>query len=153
MKCRELDELRLSIELRKETPLQQLDLSGLEGWSGGSCTSTHVLLTEYHNIISLEPVELCCTSLAKHEVVDYEPFKDRFQQIPPPMVKEVRVHMKEMLEMGAIHPSQSPWCNAVMLARKRDGGLCFSIDLCKLNVETKRILIHCLTYKRPLKVS
>ena len=31
------------------------------------------------------------------------------------MVEELRAHMKEMLEVGAIHPSQSPWCNAVML--------------------------------------
>ena len=50
------------------------------------------------------------------------------------MVEEVRAHMKEMLEVGTIPPSQSPWCNAVMLVRKKDGGLCFCIDLHKLNV-------------------
>ena len=42
--------------------------------------------------------------LVKHEirVVDDEPFKERFQRIPPPMVDEVHAHMKEMLEVGAI---------------------------------------------------
>ena len=41
---------RMSIEHRKEILLLQLDLSGLEGWSGINCTSTHALLTEYHDI-------------------------------------------------------------------------------------------------------
>ena len=101
--------------------LQQLDLSGLEGWCGANHTSVHALLTEYHDIFSLEPWELGCTGLTKHEiwVVDDEPFKERFQRIPPPMVEEVRDHMEEMLEVGAINPSQSPWCNTVMLVRRR----------------------------------
>ena len=36
------------------------------------------------------------------------------------MVEEVRAHMKEMLEVGAICPSQSPWFIAIMLVRKKD---------------------------------
>ena len=39
------------------------------------------------------------------------------------MVEEVRNHLREMLESGAIRPSQSAWCNAVILVRKKDGGL------------------------------
>ena len=54
------------------------------------------------------------------------------------MVKKVRAHMKEMLEAGTIHPSQSPWCNAVVLVRKKDGGLCFCIDFHQLNARTKK---------------
>ena len=134
--------------------LQQLDLSGLEGWPRTNCTSAHALLTKCHDLFLLGPGESGCTSLKKHEiqVVDNEPFKERFQRIPPPMVEEVRVHMKEMLEAGTIHPSQSPWCNALMLVRKKDGGLHFCIDFCKLNVWTKNILIHYPTYERPLRV-
>ena len=60
--------------------LQQLDLTGLEGWSGANCVSACAHHTEYHNIFSLEPGELGCNSLVKHEikVVDDEPFKERF---------------------------------------------------------------------------
>ena len=53
------------------------------------------------------------------------------------MVEEVRAHVKKMLEAGIICPSQSPWCNTIMLVRK-DGGLCFCIDFCKLNVRTEK---------------
>ena len=77
--------MKMSIECRKEMLLQQLDVSGQEGYSGANCTSAHALLTEYHDIFSLEPGGLGCTGLAKHDirVVDDEPFKERFQRIPP----------------------------------------------------------------------
>ena len=54
------------------------------------------------------------------------------------MVEEMRAYVKEMLEVGTIHPSQSPWCNTIMLVRKKDGGQHFSIDFCKLNLRTKK---------------
>ena len=62
------------------------------------------------------------------ELLDHEPFKERFHRIAPPLVEEVWQHIQEMLDGGAIHPSQSPRCNAVVLVRKKDGSLCFCID-------------------------
>ena len=49
------------------------------------------------------------------------------------MVEEVRNHLKEMLESGAIRPSQSAWCSAMVLVWKKDGSLHFCIDFCHLN--------------------
>ena len=51
---------------------------------------------------------------------------------------EVREHLKLMLEAGAIHPSNSPWCNAVVLVRKKDGSLRFCIDFRRLNSLTRK---------------
>ena len=45
------------------------------------------------------------------------------------------VHMKEMLEVGAIHSSQSPWCNTTILVWKKEGGLHFCTDFCKLRAK------------------
>ena len=53
--------------------------------------------------------------------------------IPPLMVEEVRNYLREMLEASAIRPSQSAWCNAVVLVRKKNGSLHFCIDFCHLN--------------------
>ena len=54
------------------------------------------------------------------------------------LVEEVREHIQEMLDGGVIWPSQSPWCNAVVLVRKKDGGLQFCIDFRQLNSRTKK---------------
>ena len=43
-----------------------------------------------------------------------------------------------MLELGAIQPSQSAWCNAVVLVRKKDGGLRFCINFHHLNMCMKK---------------
>ena len=72
------------------------------------------------------------------KVTDDTPFKEWFRQIPLPVVEEVGNHLKEMLESGAVRPSQSAWCNAVVLVWKEDGGLCFCIDFCCLNAHTKK---------------
>ena len=139
-KVQGIHQTKMSVERRKEVLLQQLDLSALDGWSEVNQAAAHTLLVDYHDIFSLEPGELGCTHLAKHQirVFDDEPFKEQFWRIPRPIVDEVQAHMKEMLEAGAICPSQSPWCNAVLLVHKKDGGLFFHNDFCKLNARTKK---------------
>ena len=67
-----------------------------------------------------------------------EPFKERFRHIAPPLVDEVRQHIQEMLDGSAIRPSQLPWCNAVVIARKKDGSLRFCINFHRLNARTKK---------------
>ena len=46
----------------------------------------------------------------------------------------------DMLEAGAIHPSQSPWCSVVVLVRKKDSTLHFCIDFRCLNAWMKKDL-------------
>ena len=50
----------------------------------------------------------------------------------------MRQHLQEMLDGGAIRPSQLPWCNAVMLVKKKDGMLRFCINFRHLNAHTKK---------------
>ena len=54
------------------------------------------------------------------------------------MYEEVKVHIQEMLDVGAIRPSNSPWTSAVVLVWKKDGKLWFCIDLQKLNTRTNK---------------
>ena len=54
------------------------------------------------------------------------------------MVVEVQNHLWEMLESGAIRPSQGAWCNAVVLVWKKDGSLQFCINFCHLNARMKK---------------
>ena len=122
---------------RQDLLLEKLDLSGLEAWPQEQAEQDHSLLKEYHDIFSLEKCDMGHTNATKHKIVlkdpDTLPFKERFRRIPPPQLDEVREHLKLMLDAGVIWPSNSPWCNAVVLVRKKDGSLCFCIDFRKLN--------------------
>ena len=97
-------------------------------------------LAKYHDVFSLDPAELGCSYSTEHiiKVTDDTHFKEEFRQIPPPLVEEVRNHLKEMLESGTIRPSQIAWCNAMVLVWKKDGGLHFCIDFCCLNSSTEK---------------
>ena len=82
-----------------------------------------------------------CTDATKHIIKllpeQDKPFKERFRRIALHEVEEVHQHIQEMLDGGAIWPSQSPWCNAIVLVQKKDGTLRFCIDFRCLNAHTK----------------
>ena len=78
------------------------------------------------------------TSIVYHsiKVNDFVPFNEWYRCIPPGMYEEVKVHIQEMLDVGAIRPSNSPCASAVVLVQKKDGKLPYCIDLPKLNART-----------------
>ena len=120
--------------------LDKLDLSGLEAWPTEQAEKARGLLQEYHDIFSLEKHGMGHTNTTKHKIVlkdlDTPSFTERFHRIPPPQLDEVREHLKLMLDVGVVQPSNSPWCNAVVLVRKKDGSLRFCIDFRRLNALT-----------------
>ena len=135
---------KLSIEERQELLMlllrQEGGLDELAQWTPELAQKFKQMLMEYHDIFSLDKNEIGCTNTAKHiiELLDNEPFKEKFWWIAPPLLDKVREHLQEMLDGGAIRPSQSPWCNAVVLVQKKDGGLWFCIDFRRLNAWTKK---------------
>ena len=130
----------MSVVTRQEKLLEKLNLDGLAHWSPGNAAVVRELVLAYHDIFALEGSELGCTSAIEHErhIKNSESFKERFQCIPPPLLEEVCASLWDMLEVGAIRPSQSPWCNVVVLVRKKDSTLCFCVDFRCLNTWTKK---------------
>ena len=130
----------LTVRQRHGKLFDELDLSSLELWTAELADTACQLLAEYHDVILLDPAELGCTHSTEHiiKVIDDTPFKEWFRWIPPLMVEEVRNHWKEMWGSGTIRPSQSAWCNAVVLVQKKDRGLHFCINFCCLNACTKK---------------
>ena len=122
---------------RQDLLLEKLDLLGLEAWPQEQAEQACSLLKEYHDIFSLEKRDMGHTNATKHKIVlkdpDTPPLKEHSCRILPPQLDEVREHLKLMLDAGVIRPSNSPWCNAVVLVRKKDWSLRFCIDFRKLN--------------------
>ena len=130
----------MSAAVRQEKLLEKLNLDGLAYWSPENAAVVRELVLAYHDVFALESNELGCTSAIKHEIhiENGEPFKERFRHIPPPLLEQVHVCLRDMLEAGVICLSQSPWCNAVVLVQKKDSTLHFCMDFRCLNMHTKK---------------
>ena len=130
----------LSVVVRQEKLLEKLNLDGLANWSSENVAAVRELVLAYHNVFALESNELGCTSAIEHEIhiKNDKPFKEWFRRIPLPLLEEVRTSLRDMLEAGVIHLSQSPWYTTVVLVWKKDGTLHFCMDFRYLNVHMKK---------------
>ena len=125
-------------EDNSEWLLEQLDLTGLDEWPKELQEEAKNMLKKNAAIFSKHDLDMGRTNLVKHNIIltDPIPFKEKYRTIPPQMFSEVKAHLKEMLDLGAIRHSSSPWASAIVLVRKKDGKLRFCIDLRKLNHRT-----------------
>ena len=118
--------------------LNLIDLSGLENWPENLQHEAKEMLKRNAKVFSKDDMDMGRTNLVKHHIklTDPVPFKEAYRRIPPQMYEKVKAHIQEMLDLGAIRPSNSPWASAIVLVRKKDGRLRFCIDLRKLNNRT-----------------
>ena len=58
-------------------------------------------------------------------------------RIPQSVIKAVNEELGEMLAVGIVGPSTSPWAYPVVIVPKPDGTIRFCIDYRKLNSVTK----------------
>ena len=118
--------------------LNLIDLSGLENWPEKLQHEAKEMLKRNAKVFSKDDMDMGRTNLVKHHIklTDPVPFKEAYRRIPPQMYDEVKTHLQEMLDLGAIRPSNSPCTSAIVLVRKKDGRLRFCIDLRKLNNRT-----------------
>ena len=130
-------QLKLTKE-RRDKIFSKLDLTSYNDWIQDQRDMMDAAIECYHHIFAVEDLELGHTNLVKHEIklTNYVPFKERYRRIPPHQYEEVCKNLDEMLRMGAIRKSNSPWASAVVLVCKKDGALRFCIDLRKLNERT-----------------
>ena len=114
--------------------LDQLDLGEIERWSEDQQQAAKNLLCRYSGIFSKYDLDLEKCNILKHDIklTDHQPFKERYRRIPPHLFEEVKQHLQEIVEIGTNRKSFSPRASAVVLVRKKDGGLRLCIDLCKL---------------------
>ena len=117
--------------------LDQIDISGTSRY-GEEFLIAKELFMKYHNTFSKDDMDLGRATSVKHHIVltDPIPFKERCRRIPPQLYDEVKAHLQDMLILGTIRKSCSPWASAVVLVRKKNGKLRFCIDLRKLNSKT-----------------
>ena len=116
--------------------LKLIDLSGLEDWPEHLQIEAKEKLKR--NAKTFSKLDMGRTNLVKHHIklTDPKPFKEACRTIPSQMYDEVKAHIQEMLDLGAIRSSNSSWASTIVLVRKKNGRLRFCIDLRKLNNRT-----------------
>ena len=96
-------------ELLMKVLEENSSLGKSDGWKKEMALKAKQLLMEFHHIFSLERNEIGCTDTTEHVIEllpeQDEPFKERVRRIAPHKVEEVRQHIQEMLDGGAIRPS------------------------------------------------
>jgi len=77
-------------------------------------------------------------SQIQHDIklVDYQPFKARAYRVPAVQTEIIDKHVMQMLEMGVIKSSASPYASPVVLVKKSDNSIRFCVDYRKLNSVT-----------------
>ena len=97
----------------------------MEDWPEHLQTEAKEMLKRNTKTFSKNDLDMGRTNLVKHHIKLTDPFKEAYRRIPPQMYDEVKAHIQEMLDLGAIRPSNSPSASAIVLVRKKDGRLRF----------------------------
>ena len=107
--------------------LEALDLQGLKEWPKLEQKLARELLLKWEHLFACSDLDLGNTALIKHkiEVIDWMPFKEHCRCISSHMYDDVRAHIQEMLDIGTIWKSHSPWAITVVLVQKKDNSLRF----------------------------
>ena len=99
---------KLTIEERQKLLMELLRQDGgleqLKEWPTELARKFERMLMEHYHIFSLDKNKIGCTDTAEHiiELMDDEPFKERFWRIAPPLLEEVQENLQDMLDGGAI---------------------------------------------------
>lgn len=101
-------------------------------------TQAEELLLRYRDVFSTGDFDIGHTKVIKHRIdlTNEVPFKQRHRRIPPSMYEEVKAYLQQLLDQNIIRESNSPWASAIVLVRKKSGGLRLCIDYRLLNQRT-----------------
>ncbi|CAB4443572.1 unnamed protein product [Rhizophagus irregularis] len=98
------------------------------------------LIREYEDIFEYDEEKLGRVNKVKHEIEireDQEPIAQKRYRETEEKEKFIKKEIEQLLKMGKIKKSWSPWSSPVTLAGKKNGNYRFCIDYRKLNSVTK----------------
>jgi hypothetical protein len=129
-------------------PLKNLDEEELTDWISSLSKTAELneeqkgqlwsLLEEYRDVFKVRGQEFGQATVSPFEIrtVDDIPVKQASRRLAPNLRTKVQRQVQEMLDLGVIRPTSSPWASPILLVRKKDGTWRFCIDYRQLNAKT-----------------
>ena len=95
------------------------------------------LFKEFQDVFSQGDDDLGNTPLLEHGIETHgPPLRQPYRRQNPAVRREEMTQVQQMLSSNVIRPSNSPWASPVVMVRKKDGSLRFSVDFRQLNAAT-----------------
>ena len=99
------------------------------------------LLVEFEDIFCKNKTDIGFTNFIQHDIElkpGAEPTKETYRRLHPDKRESADKQVDELLKLGMISPSQSPFSSGVVMVKKGDGSYRMCIDFRKLNSVTKK---------------
>ena len=95
------------------------------------------LLLDRHQVFALTDEELGETDLVEHhniiEMTDHKPIRVFPRRLPYALQAELETELDQLLSIGCIEPSCSPYASGLVLVQKKDGRLRVCVDYRGIN--------------------
>jgi hypothetical protein len=126
---KEMEDARIE-ELRQQMAEADYDITRTEFEQ-----AVEEVIIPHHQAIALFELELGEVTGIKHVINTGEepPFAQRARRMDYKTREEVEKTLAELLDMGIIGPSHSPWASPIVPVRKKDGTLRLCVDYRRLN--------------------
>jgi len=98
------------------------------------------MLREYADIFTTGELDLRSTTLAQHRIDtgDALPMRQALRRQPWHLLEKIDAHVSDMVKVGVIEASCSPWTSNLVVVKKKGDSLRFCVDYRKLNSVTRR---------------
>ena len=130
-------------EKRKRTdplllkPIPGPDLSSvLSSWGEGARDKLASVLSEYDDLFMKNKSDIGRCKIAKHRIElepEATPHREGARRMSPDKAAKANQEVQNLLALGLIQPSYSPWASGIVMVKKKSGELRFCCDFRPLN--------------------
>ena len=93
------------------------------------------VLARFAHVFSTIPGKTDVIELRIH-TGDHPPVSSHPYRVPPRWIKDVRAQVDQLVDLGIVVPSTSPWSSSIVPVRKKDGGVRVCVDFRAVNALT-----------------
>ena len=108
-------------------------------WGASACESLGNILNEFDDLFMKHKADIGHFTIAKH-TVELEPgavpHREGARRMSPEKAERANQEVRNLLALGMIPPSLSPWASGIVMVKKKNGELRFCCDFRPLNEVT-----------------